>query len=134
MQTELKIQVPEGMEIDKENSTFEYIKFKPKSLTYKDIQKNYLINGKEYRTAVECPFLFCNKLKIYRQLLEVADYLNAGWKPSNLETTYYIKVYNNNLCVMPSICSYGLPGFKTPKLAWQAVDIIGKENLKLLFQ
>lgn len=34
---ELKIQAPEGYEIDKENSTFECIKFKPikKGITYK---------------------------------------------------------------------------------------------------
>lgn len=36
---ELKIQVPKGYEIDKENSTFELIKFKPikKYITYKDV-------------------------------------------------------------------------------------------------
>lgn len=36
---ELKIRVPEGYEIDKENSTFECIKFKPikKDITYKDV-------------------------------------------------------------------------------------------------
>ena len=39
METEIRIQVPEGMEIDKENSTFECIKFKPKEITYVDIQK-----------------------------------------------------------------------------------------------
>ena len=34
---ELKIQAPEGYEIDRENSTFEYIKFKliKKDITYK---------------------------------------------------------------------------------------------------
>lgn len=134
MQTELKIQIPEGMEIDKENSTFECIKFKPKSLTYKDIQQKYLANGKAYPTSVDCDPAFYRKLVIYRKLLEVADYLNDGWTPSTLETTYYIRVYNNNLSVMGSICSDGLPGFKTPKLAWQAIDIIGEENIKLLFR
>ena len=36
---ELKIQAPEGYEIDRENSTFDCIKFKPikKYITYKDI-------------------------------------------------------------------------------------------------
>lgn len=36
---EIKIKVPEGYEIDEENSTFECIKFKPikKELTYKDV-------------------------------------------------------------------------------------------------
>lgn len=41
---EVKINIPEGYEIDKENSTFEYIKFKPKSskkyITYKDVCNN----------------------------------------------------------------------------------------------
>ena len=36
---EVKIQAPEGYEIDKENSTFECIKFKPikRYITYRDI-------------------------------------------------------------------------------------------------
>lgn len=36
---EVKVQVPDGYEIDKENSTFECIKFKPikKDITYEDI-------------------------------------------------------------------------------------------------
>lgn len=39
---ELKIQTPEGYEIDKENSTFECIRYKPikKCITYKDICNN----------------------------------------------------------------------------------------------
>lgn len=40
---EVKIQVPEGYEIDKENSTFERVKFKPiikKNITYEDVCKN----------------------------------------------------------------------------------------------
>ena len=41
---ELKIQIPEGYEIDKENSTFECIKFKliKNYITYKDVS-NYLV-------------------------------------------------------------------------------------------
>lgn len=38
---ELKVQVPEGYEIDKENSTFECIKFKKKSVTIMDIMDKY---------------------------------------------------------------------------------------------
>lgn len=41
---EIKIDIPKGYEIDKENSTFECIKFKPKSskkyITYKDVCNN----------------------------------------------------------------------------------------------
>lgn len=48
---EVKIQVPEGYEIDKENSTFECIKFKliKKNITYGDI----------------CEYLFKNKNSFY---------------------------------------------------------------------
>lgn len=44
---EIKIQVPKGYEIDKENSTFECIKFKPmkKNITYEDICE-YLFKDK----------------------------------------------------------------------------------------
>lgn len=44
---ELKIQVPEGYEIDKENSTFECIKFKliKKDTTYEDICSNLFKSG-----------------------------------------------------------------------------------------
>lgn len=46
---ELKIQIPEGMEIDKENSTFECIKFKPIEFkkTWENIGKftGYYLNG-----------------------------------------------------------------------------------------
>lgn len=45
---ELKIQVPEGYEIDKENSTFECIKFKStkKNIAYKEICKNLFSKDK----------------------------------------------------------------------------------------
>lgn len=48
---EVKIQVPEGYEIDKENSTFECIKFKPvkRHITYNDI----------------CYILFKDKINFY---------------------------------------------------------------------
>lgn len=44
---EVKIQAPEGYEIDKENSTFECIKFKPikRYITYEDICNSILDTG-----------------------------------------------------------------------------------------
>lgn len=52
-QKELKIEAPKGYEIDKENSTFECIRFKPikKDITYKDVcanifnEQGYYINS-----------------------------------------------------------------------------------------
>lgn len=49
---EIKINIPEGYEIDKENSTFECIKFKPKSskkyITYEDVCKSLFPNSRGY--------------------------------------------------------------------------------------
>lgn len=47
---ELKIQVPEGYEIDKENSTFECIKFNPikKNITYEDVCNTLFASGTSY--------------------------------------------------------------------------------------
>ena len=44
---EIKIQAPEGYEIDKENSTFECIKFKPikRYITYEDVCNSILKKG-----------------------------------------------------------------------------------------
>lgn len=59
---EIKIQIPEGYEIDKENSTFDYIKLKPikKNITYEDI----------------CEYLFKNKNSFYiTNFGEVDNYL-----------------------------------------------------------
>lgn len=47
---EVKIQVPDGYEIDKENSTFECVKFKPikKYITYKDVCNKLFKNLQGY--------------------------------------------------------------------------------------
>ena len=47
---EVKINIPEGYEIDKENSTFECIKFKPikKYITYKDVCDNIFAKNYGY--------------------------------------------------------------------------------------
>lgn len=52
---EIKINIPEGYEIDKENSTFECIKFKLKSskkyITYEDVCKSLFPNIGYYTTS-----------------------------------------------------------------------------------
>lgn len=93
---ELKIQVPEGYEIDKENSTFECIKFKPikKGITYRDVcdkilkdKINYYIN--EYGNISDITLTACaydknnatnrkqlERLLALNQLLNIAEYYN----------------------------------------------------------
>lgn len=93
---EVKIQVPEGYEIDKENSTFELIKFKPvkKYITYKDVCnklfknfQGYLISGYgqiddfsyesdkfERNSATNIKQL--DRLLALNQLLNITEYYN----------------------------------------------------------
>lgn len=94
---ELEIQVPEGYEIDKENSTFECIKFKPikKGITYKNVS-NKLFGDIEkiyYYTDSCGDIQFCQTTNVedannattvkqlkrilaLNQLLNIAEYYN----------------------------------------------------------
>ena len=92
---ELKIQVPKGYEIDKENSTFECIKFKQiKDITYEDICNNLFKSGYYINNngKIGCVLDFnesikndknnaTNKKQLERllalnQLLNIAEYYN----------------------------------------------------------
>ena len=87
----LTINIPEGMEIDTENSDFKagVIKFKKKELTYKDIQDQV---GKYPTFTFVTPR---NRLKLnaINILMDVARYYNGDWKPDwddPEESKYYI--------------------------------------------
>lgn len=162
---EVKIQVPEGYEIDKENSTFDCIKFKPikKVLTYEDVAKKLFKDKKGYYTDERGIILSANffdnqydnqyldennctsekqaqKLLAINKLMNVAKYLNGDWNPNwedNKEDKYYIKVVSNNLlksCILigraNTTCSE-IVHFKSMKLIQQAIEILGKETIKL---
>lgn len=116
---ELKIQVPEGCEIDKENSTFERIKFSPinKNITYEDVcnamlknKTNYYINnvGRIEDVTLETQIFDKNnatnrkqleRLLVLNQLLNIAEYYNRNTAELNVKyricydsTNYYYKV------------------------------------------
>lgn len=87
----LTINIPEGMEIDAENSDFKagVIKFKKKELTYKDIQDQV---GK-YPTFTFVTPRNRFKLNAINILMDVARYYNGDWKPDwddPEESKYYI--------------------------------------------
>lgn len=112
---ELKIQAPEGYEIDKENSTFESIKFKPikEDITYRDVCKNifnrdiayYIDEHGEIKRGYLCNSI-CDKnntttrtqlerLLALNQLLNIATYYNSRVKESDgLYMISYIKFYD----------------------------------------
>ena len=110
---EVKIQVPDGYEIDKENSTFEHIKFKPikKYITYKDVGnklfknfQGYLISGYgqieyfSYESDKFEPNSATNRKQLDRllalnQLLNITEYYNR--QHVKFDKCYTI-LYNKN--------------------------------------
>lgn len=82
---QITINIPEGMEIDIENSNFVngVIKFKTKSLTYSDIYNNMRIFN---RCSLSMAFDVSNKIDGLGKLSIIANYYNGNWKP-NWETT-----------------------------------------------
>ena len=124
---EVKIDIPEGYEIDKENSTFECIKFKPKSskkyIAYEDICKSLFPNSRGYYITtygeiIENPLLESfgdannapNKKQLERllalnQLMNIAYYYNdkqymrVGYyiKYDKLDDKYFVENLDNNL-------------------------------------
>ena len=134
METEIRIQVPEGMEIDRENSTFECIKFKLKKLTYIDVSKKFPKNSSVLTNTDH--FL---KLVTFRKLLEVADYLNGDWKPdwnNYNQCKYYISYSSKTRTFFIQNCWYVNPSivcFSSKENALKAIDIIGKEELEQFY-
>lgn len=152
---EIKITVPEGYEIDKENSTFECIKFKKKGLTYNDVADK-LFKGKETyflcTFADICKFILkahgtyqannatsekqLKRLLAINKLMNVAEYLNDGWKPDwakDAEKWYLL--WQSHIKKLDTIglshIQYPGPVFKTEKLALKAIEILGEEEVKL---
>lgn len=136
MENEIHINIPEGMEIDKENSTFECIKFrpKPKKLTYWDICTYLNIHGYCYTNINVNTIVHIEKFKAIGKLINVAYYLNNGWKP-NWEDQEELKwtLYINKNGVEPDYtnCHSACVYFKTRKLARQAIDILGEGTIRL---
>lgn len=153
----MKIIPPEGYEIDKENSTFECIKFKKKLLTYENIVKE-LFKDKYYYIDSSGDILDCydddknsvgsyddkttskkqlEKLIAINKLINVSKYLNGDWKPNwsdERDHKFYIGIEGKEIYVNDtdtnneSVCY-----FKCPALAQQAIDILGKDTIYLAF-
>lgn len=151
---EMKIVPPEGYEIDRENSTFECIKFNKKSLTYEGVAKelfesttSYYITstGKIAKNEYNCYYKDPNtatskkqleKLLAINKLMNVAKYLNGDWKPdwnNEREVKYSIFINSHNtLCISDyTTCNSGIVYFKRRELAQQAIDILGGDTIRL---
>lgn len=156
---EIKIDVPEGMEAYLENNIIKFIPIK-KELTYEDIAKELFKYKKTYYTDDFCNIRAikaindadinyydvnnctsekqAQKLLAINKLMNVAKYLNVDWQPdwnNDKEYKYYIYLkscYNYDVSIECS-CSYtySIVYFKSEKFAQQAINILGKETIKL---
>lgn len=141
---EVKIQVPEGYEIDKENSTFECVKFKPikKNITYKDVCKKLFEKGYYYfgdfgdiREIVEFDdktyadknnatyIKQLKKILALNQLLNIAEYYN---RLHTKNVNHYVIVYNKDtqtytLCIGPFLYIHGIEALFNTEEDTQAV-------------
>lgn len=156
---EIKIKVPEGYEIDKENSTFECIKFKPikKELTYEDVAEE-LFNNTCYYTnrhgeivtttgllATEDKNNATTKKQLYRllalnQLLNIAEYYNRK-NPKKGNRVYCINLdersheYYFQDYISPTIIRGLIPTFNNEKDAKAVIDNPNfKEILDLIYK
>ena len=150
---ELKVQAPDGYEIDKENSTFERIKFKPKMLTYEDIARKLSSTKKIYGLGVDgCIFsairfsypkgLYAaskkqlEKLVAINELMNVAKILNYGWKadPENISEEkfyFYISSIGSVEIAKSHLCIGAICYFKNEESANTAIDILGEDTIRL---
>ena len=154
---ELKIEAPEGYEVDWDNSSNNVIRFKPteKKITYKDICRELFLDRHSWRLTDLgiCKYSHCTpsanihhstistsrqqleQLLALNKLMNVAKYLNGDWKINwrSKQEKYYIvyDYWNYVLTVTCSNCFQStLVYFESPSLAKQAIEILGEEEVK----
>lgn len=122
---QLTINIPEGMEIDTENSSLAegIIKFKSKCITYSKIINSFnsITNTNVYIHSSDT-----KALKAIAQLMNIAKYYNGDWKPNwsdSSECKYFI-VYNNNTYIVDYNWAsiYNKIYFKNEKDAQAVID------------
>lgn len=123
---QLIIDIPEGMEIDLENSDLAkgIVKFKKKNITYDDILQACPTDFGGLRVRTHC----INKIIAISQLMNIAKYYNKDWNPnwrSLEESKYYIyySTRNNTYGVAnTSSTKYGNIYFRSYKDAQAVID------------
>lgn len=134
---ELKIVPPEGYEVDWDNSSMNTIRFKPikKKVTYADIIKELCSGNCYYINNNPTSWRQLQQLLALNKLMNVAKYLNGDLEPDFTDNKYkfyisycydvkklnvWFKQHTNDGCVY----------FKSEELALQAIEILGKEEVK----
>ena len=134
---ELKIEVPQGYEIDRENSTFEKIVFKkverelPTRWEDLGVIRGFYVNAHSELRDFECytgkdsnKNTFPTKEEAeaclaLAQLCQLRDRYNDGWKPdwkNDTELKYVIEIFWDNIVKRVYECRYKVLAFKTEEL------------------
>lgn len=125
---QLTINIPEGMEIDLENSNLAkgIVRFKQSIITYKDIEDTLKL-GINYK-SIMVNKNNVSKLIALSKLMNIAKYYNRDWKPdwSNIDKYKYYIIYNgsdNTYTIADnSIYNYSNIYFKNRKDAQVVID------------
>lgn len=143
MKKEFKVEVPYGYEIDKENSTFEFIKFKPIENKLPKTWEEYCemhevqigeswINGySEVCSSIETNFrdyessknllpnvIYSKAMLALCQLIQLRDYYNNGWVPNwtNNDDKYVICTRRGNMTITVMWYTQHILSFKSIEL------------------
>lgn len=125
---QLTINIPDGMEIDLQNSNFDtgVIKFKMKELTYEDIKASLKLN--ENMTGIDVADENVNRLYAINRLMCIAEYYNGNWKPdwsNNKEGKFYISynfIHNGYFVIEDNSNNVGTIVFKHEEDAHAVID------------
>lgn len=128
---QLTIDIPEGMEIDLENSNLAkgIVKFKKKDITYDDILQAYATDFGGIRVPTHC----IDKILAISQLMNIAKFYNKNWdyNASDDNSIGYAIYYGAHLdnggylynTIGPqSSVYYGVPVFKNKEDAQAVID------------
>jgi hypothetical protein len=153
---ELKIEAPEGYEVDWENSSNNVIRFKPikKKITYKDVKEKLFSDKEHYveysgtinsskttryhgeNIIIATSIQQIEQILALNKLINVAKYLNGDWEPdfkNDNQHKYYISYDSDTKQLKIWFKQYMNDGsvyFKSEELVHQAIEILGKEEVK----
>lgn len=123
---QLTINIPDGMEIDLQNSNFDtgVIKFKKKELRYEDIEDSLDIKTFLIPISVNNS----SKIKAIDKLTDTAEFYNGNWKPdwsNNKEGKFYISynfIHNGYFVIEDNSNNVGTIVFKHKEDAQAVID------------
>lgn len=155
---ELKIEAPEGYEVDWDNSSNNTIRFKPikKKITYQDVKEKLFPEshssfyfGKEGAIVQTFNIKYLSKelllatsqqqlqqIRALNKLMNVAKYLNGDWEADWKDIHQYKYMYIYDYLTSKIEVQYNMYRaylticFKSKELALQAIEILGEEEIK----